>query len=342
MASPGRIAAHNAARAAKVAELAEEARKATPADLLSAKWGEIAESAEPRGVAASDPAPVPVTFRDAVSRWYENVPGGFDGAVANSQRALAEHGVVYPHSNSPAYGNWKPEDVDRPVPVRVNWGLGLLDPRGTYSGAAREVRLNPALLDSAPKGRNPTIEHEMTHAMLDMGRPTEPQAIVSHAWRNASERFDGTPQGSATLAMNPQLASQYGGAGPDAVLAEQKLRPLVENEKYVMQRAELDPRIGEVRRRYAFYTGRDVVTPEDAAHAWDWYKANRGWLEDFGPHETPSMQHGHFDVYDALPDSSKQIMFRRMTQVPAVLAPVAAAAAAQQEQPGLLGGLNRR
>jgi predicted SprT family Zn-dependent metalloprotease len=338
MATPAALAAARLGRANKVAELAEEARRLNPPDTLADARGRIAESAEPGGVAASNPEPVPVTFRQAVSRWYEAVPGGFDAAVENSQRALREHGAVYPHSNSPAYGNWSPEDVDKPTPVRVNWKLGPFDARGTYGGASREVQLNPAFLDAAPKGINPVVEHELTHALLDKGR--SPGLLGSEEWRNASQRFDDTAYGSATLAQNPQLAAQYSAGGPDAFLAEKRLRPLVENENYLMQRAELDPRIAEVRRRYAFYTGKDVLTPEDAAGAWEWWRANREWLEDLStPTDLPSMMRSHFDTYDALPASSKQIMFKRMTQIPAVLAPLAIGAGAQQQQPGVLSGL---
>ena len=336
----GIVAANAARRAGKVAELVDEAKRINPPDTLAGAWARIAENAEPGGAAAAEPAPVPVTFRDAVSRWYVNTPGGFDAAVENSQRALREHGTVYPHSNSPAYGAWKPEDVDSPVPVRVNWSLGPFDARGTYGGTAREVQINPAYLDAAPKGRNPTVEHEVTHALMDKDRPAGPSALSSQQWSNARERFDRTAEGSVTLSRNPALAAQYGGSGPDAFLAEQKLRPLVEQEKYVMQRAELDPRIAEVRRRYAFYTGRDVVTPEDAADAWEWWRSNRDWLEDLStPTDTPSMMASQFDTYDALPDSSKSIMFRRMTQVPAIMAPIGIGAAASQEQPGILDGL---
>lgn len=342
MAGIGQIVASRAGRAARIPMLVDEARRINPPDHLAGQWARIAENAEPGGIATSAPAPVPVTFRQAVSRWYENTPGGFDEAVANSQRALQEHGVVYPHSNSPAYGNWSPEDVDSPVPTSVNWNLGPFDARGSYGGTARDVKLNPASLDAQPRGRNPIVEHEVTHAMLDKSRPTEPPVIAAEAWKNASQRFDRSPEGSATLAMHPRLAAQYQGDGPDAHFAEQKLRPLVANERYLMQRAELDPRIAEVRRRYAFYTGRDVVTPEDAADAWEWWRTNREWLEDLStPTDTPSMARSHFDTYDALPDESKSILFRRMTQVPAIMAPIALGGGGEQDRPHLLNGLNR-
>lgn len=329
-----------ARRAGKVAELVDEARRINPPDRFAGEWARIAESAEPGGIAASAPEPVPVTFRDAVSRWYENTPGGFDAAVENSQRALKEHGVVYPHSNSPAYGTWRAEDVDSPTQVRVNWSLGPFDARGTYRASGRDVHINPLFLDAAPKGRNPTVEHELTHSLMDKSRPSSPSEIAAHQWQNARKRFDGTTEGSVTLSRHPKLAAKYDGGGPDAPAAEQTLRALVGDERYLMQRAELDPRLAEVRRRYAFYTGRDVVTPEDAANAWEWWRTNREWLEDLStPTDTPSMIRSQFDTYDALPESSKSIMFRRMTQVPAVLAPIAVGAAASQEQPGVLNGL---
>lgn len=347
MASPSQLALHAkkiaALQAAKRgAELVEESRRVNPPNALEPAWKQIAENAEPGGVPASPPEPVPVTFRQAVSRWYENTPGGFDAAVANSQRALREHGVVYPRHPSPAYGRWSPEDVDSPTPVSVNWGLGPFGARGQYRGSRRSIEINPALLDAQPKGINATVEHEMTHALLDKGRPDGP--LGKHAWNVASERFDDTAYGSASLSRNPKLAAEYNSGGPGASLAEESLRPLADEEAYVMQRAELDPRIAEVRRRYAFYNGRDVVTPDDAEAAWEWWRANREWLEDIStPTETPSMTYSHFNTYDALPDSSKSVLFKRMTQVPALLAPIAAgAAAAQQQRPGVLSGLTEQ
>lgn len=339
MASPASIIAANARRADRVAELASAARQANPTDTLDKAWSQIAAHAEPGGVAADDPISTPVTFRQAVSRWYENTPGGFDAAVESSQKALREHGVVYPHSNSPAYGMWEPQDVDKRTAVKVNWALGPFDSRGTYSND--RVLLNPAYLDAAPKGRNPTLEHELTHAMLDKTRPVG--LLRGAHWQNGFQRFDRTPPGSVTLAQNPVLAERYAGGGPDALDAERRLRPLVDAENYVMQRAELDPRIAEVRRRYAFYTGQDVVTPEDAARAWDWWRANREWLEDLStPTDTPSMTRSQFDTYNSLPEESKSIMFRRMTQVPAIMAPIAAGGAASQQEGGILDGLRDR
>jgi len=320
----------------RLAELADAAKRANPPDSLAATRTMISENAEPGGVATSNPETVPVTFRQAVSRWYGNTPGGFDEAVASSQKALREHGDVYPHSNSPAYGRWNPEDVDSPTPARVNWNLGPFDARGSYSGSRRDITINPVFLEARPQAINPTIEHEVTHALMDKGRPDGPLGMEE--WNNASQRFDNTPYGSASLAMQPRLAAQYNGGGPGASFAEESLRPLVEQEKYAMKRAELDPRIAEVRRRYAFYAGKDVLTPKDASDAWDWWRSNRGWLEDFTqPTDTPSMTYSQFNTYDSLPPESKQIMFKRMTQVPALLAPVAAGAAAGQQ--GLLDGL---
>lgn len=334
MASPSAIFSARPVRASRVADLAAEARRANPPNALAPAWAQIAENAEPGGVATSEPQPVPVTFRQAVSRWYENTPGGFDAAVENSQRAMKEHGSVYPRPNSPAYGHWHPDDVDAPTPVRVNWAYGPFDARGTYSGSSREVAINPVFLDAAPKSVNPLVEHELTHALMDKRRPEG--SLGRAEWQSGHERFDDTPDGSVTLSMNPKLADQYGSGGPDAMLAEKSLRPLVENEKYIMQRAELDPRIAEVRRRHAFYTGKDVLTPEDAADAWEWWRANREWLEDIStPTDWPSMMRSHFDTYDSLPPASRQIMFKRMTQVPALLAPIAVGAS----QPGVLSGL---
>lgn len=333
--------------AGRIAELADEVRAgldASPADNLSSVWDRISETAAPPapGSAVTDPVEkVPVTFREAVSRWYENTPEGFDGAVASSQEALKKYGIVYPHSNSPAYGSWPAENVDAPAQVRIDPKLGDFGPRGNYGAGG--VRINPVMVP-AVKGRNATLEHELTHHLTLHGSqpPNENSLLAVQRARNVRERFDGTPDGSVTLQQNPSLALAYeSGATPDVRNdAERSLRILADNERYAMQRAELDPRIAEVRRRYAFHTGRDVTTPQQAADAWEWYKANRGRFEDLAAStERPSMVPSQFDIYDSLPPESKQIMFRRMTQVPALLAPIGIGAAGQQGS--VLDGLNR-
>jgi hypothetical protein len=283
---------------------------------------------------------VKLTPRDVLSRWYENTPGGFDGAVENSQQALKKYGVVYPHSNSPAYGQWSPDAVDAPSRVAVNLELNKFDsPRGTYGAGG--VKMNPAMLD-ATKARNATLEHEMTHHLMLHGQdaPDDPTLVQVQRAGNRRERFDSTPEGSITLQNNPSLALIYE-KSPFADMradAERALRPLVGSERYVMRRVELDPRVAEVRRRYAHHTGQDVTTPEEAEKAWDWYRTNRQHFEDLSsPHERPSMTHTQFNTYDALPPESKRIMFTRMTQVPAVLAPLGVGAASSQQ--GLLDGL---
>jgi hypothetical protein len=309
------------ARAAKVAELVEESKRVNPRNTLDAAWDTLLQRSTTLNNAHVRSAPVPVTFRQAVSRWYENTPGGFDSAVENSQRALREHGLVYPTDRSSGYGAWSPSRVDLRSPVSVNWALGPMHARGTYTPETGAVHLNPLLLAASPKGRHPTLEHELTHALLGQS----PRPGVRPSARAGASRFDDTPSGSATLSLNPKLANQYNSGGPDAYLAEKRLRSLVDDETYVMSRAELDPRVAEVRRKYAFFTGRDVASPQVAEDAWNWWRANRGWLEDISsPTELPTMARSLFDIYDALPDESKRVMFKRMTQVPAVMAPVGA------------------
>lgn len=314
MATPAAIRVANL-RASKVAELAEQAKRANPADGMADAWQSIESSQQP----------TPVTFRQAVSRWYENTPGGFDAAVENSQRALKEHGDVFPH-NSPIYGDWSPADVDRPADVQIDHSMNrTFSPRGVYG--SRGVLVNPAVAD-APLGRNAVLEHELTHHltlrnMVDKSLPVSLRSSVSDV---ATRRFDGSPSGSMARQQNPALVARSEDVQqPDAarIAAANTLAQLAQHENYVMGRAELDPRVAEVRRRYAFHVGKDVTTPAQAADAWEWYKSHRDDFENLrSPRERPTMEAYQFSLYDSLPPESKQIMFKRMTQIPSVLAPV--------------------
>lgn len=287
----------------------------------------LAESAPPGKTAF-------VTPRKLLSRWYENVPGGFDGAVENSQKALREYGVPYPHSNDPPYGIWPKENVDSRVRVRLEptYAGNLEAPRGTYGNGV--INMNPDMVP-ATKARAATLEHEATHHMLLNGlrEPGEPSIVTAMREANRRERFDSTPEGSSVSVQNPEAARMYTNliGTPFEAEARKAVEPLLKAERYSMARVEMDPRIAEVRRRYAYHTGKDVTNPEEAAKAWEWYKANRSSFEGLNQYEFPTMQPSQFNMYDSLPDESKRIMFTRMAQVPALMAPIAAG--------GLLNGL---
>lgn len=262
-----------------------------------------------------------VTPRAMLTRWYKNTPGGFDEAVASSQEALAKYGIPYPHSNSPAYGRWSAEDVDTPIRVELAPHLPPTT-AGVYGN--NRIGIRPGMLD-AKKARDTTLEHELTHHLLLNGSDAK-SPLASQFQSNVRERFDGTVTGQPTLDIYKSLADEYllGSTPEQRLAAENVLRGLVENEKYTMRRVELDPRIAEVRRRYAYHTGKDVTNLDEAEDAWDWYRLNRDHFEQIGgPLGMPSMTASQFDIYDSLPPASKQIMFTRMTQVPAIAAPIA-------------------
>ncbi len=343
MATPAALAAARLGRAKRVAELAGAVRDAGPADDLAPVWRSLEENYKSRPtVRLSDDMsipgharPEPVSLRRAVSRWYENVPGGFDAAVQRSQEALRTHGTVYPKNGTQPYGDWKAGDVDIPFAVRI-------EPRSTKHAqgifGSEGVDLNPRLL-AARSGRNEALEHELTHG-LTLGDRVQSQTYYND--REPDLRFDATREGSASEDARPDLFARILLAETPAQekSAEHAVRLLQDTEKYVMQRAELDPRVAGVRRRYAYHTGRDVDSTAEAERAWDWYKANRQRFEDASEAgDNLVMWPSEFDIYDALPPASKQIMFKRMTQIPAVLAPLAIGAGASQQQQGVLSGL---
>jgi len=324
MATPAQAMA--AARAAKVAELAAAARAANPTG-----WGSVdagAPSASlPQPGTAHDPAPhasvwdrladgkdaLPgVTFRDAVGHHYASRPGGLNRVLVKSQEAMDKQGVPFPiWDDHFQYGRWSLRDVDTPMPVRLDPELQKIGAGGIWRNNAIGINPLTAGADGPRSGRNATLEHEATHGLT----------------LSPLSRRGLTPSWSAPYQHMP-FDSEFFGDG-------------ITGNEYLMRRSEIDPRLAEIRRRFASLEGRDVNTPADARDAWDWWKENQQQFNLGGEQPMTTLYPSAFALYDSLPESSKSILFRRMTQIPAIAAPIAAGAATQ-EQPSVLDGLRSK
>lgn len=307
-------------RAARVAELAEEAKSLSPSG-----WGAVAVDSDvevypPAAATAHDPpahaqvwdalarkdrAPPSVTFRDVTQHWYAGRPGGIDAAIDNSQRAMRRDGVPFPVDHeSRQYGEWSPRDADAPMAVVVRdlpaGAAGRFTPRGI------DIAPLTAAADGDHSLRNAILEHEATHGLT-----------FTPLVRKGKER-----EWSANYAHLPFHDSEF----PEGISA--LLSP---DKEYVLRRSEVDPRLAEIRRRYAAFANKDVNTVEDAAAAWEWWRQNQHRFNLGGDQPLATLYPSAFALYDDMPAAAKSILHKRMMQVPAMAAPIAAG--------GLLEGL---
>jgi hypothetical protein len=296
------------------------------------KWATDGAHGDPPRVKFAPHAPAEMSFRDAVSRWYDKIPGGLDAAIQSSQDSMARSGAS-------GYGAWHPADVDVPADVY----LEALGPStgGQYRHGSGAISLNSNRLVLEPARQRGTLEHELTHAMT---------ADPMHAF--------GHPEATGPIFRGPRVIVGNDGRMVDDWRSEDMdvLRPIVGRmeasraalppgsplllydsdqpmrlAQYLTRRVEVDPRLADIRRRYAHTFGKDVTNTDEAQKAWDWWRESQdSWSQ--AANDRPSIDSTAFALYDALPDEAKKAMLVRMTQVPSVLAPIGASA-------GVLSGL---
>jgi len=262
--------------------------------------------------------PVPdanITHRQAVSRWYDNMPGGYDEAVRTSQDAMKD-GSVWG-----SYGKWNPQDVDVPVevfnvePRMMRNSHGEHGPLPMHMGIPdrhAEIRIRSDILDS-PSGSG-VMDHEVTHHL--MGIP----------WKKAEAgnfdvfASDMTPDqtassfGSAHLAVDdvrPAVKAVYGDTFTNATKEQQ--HGTISDAMYRMAQGEIDPRAAEVRRLYSWNTGKNVTNESEAKDALTWFMRNFNEINN-GP-QPPTMDPLALMLYRNGGEEFRDKLIRRLPQV---------------------------
>ena len=235
-----------------------------------------------------------------VGRWYSRA-GGVDKAVLAAQQAMRNRDEsVLPLDRWPVWGR---EAVYAPVKEERFVEKPEQPARGRMSvDRYADGRIKPVISVSpdAPS-RQATKEHELTHAVsLSHGElPT---------YRKQSE---------SALAGSEEQA-------PGTYIDRNEWRA-----GYLTRPIESDARLAEVKRRYAYYTGNLVTTPQEAVAAWEWYKQHEGLFDadenaaaaaEKQPTVTPqvdapTLKPMDTEFYDSLPDSEKQKLFHRMPEL---------------------------
>ena len=217
-----------------------------------------------------------MSLGEQVDRWYRHT-GGVFGAIRASERAQRTNDANRVLDRSV----WLPvrrEEVRKPRTVRYGDGAA-------YSGTQKNVRgfWDPStdIVSIVRTQDDPsTLDHELTHAV--------------------------TGQGGA-------IAQQLRAAARDS---EKPWNPPARdsNQRYWSDPLEVDARLADIKRRYAFYTGKLVTTPEEAREAWEWWRANGDTIGRSASGES-SIGGAEFDYYDELPDRHREQLFLRMPEL---------------------------
>lgn len=287
-------------------------------------------------IASEFGTPAPPSFeatpRYLLERWYQNTPGGFEGAVESSRRAMDQYGV------DQGYGRWPASNADQPVKIvladaRLD-GPDVIMPNnvGEYRPAGRTIALDVSPNKTLQANRG-VLDHELTHALMMNHWADSPASELLGTQTKDGPFFRPPSQQGFDMGMTDNwepadVIRAMRATLPAAHIASDRIARRPELE-YRMSRAEMDPHLAEIRRRYAYSTGRDVKTPDDAQQALDWWEswARKDW---FGDVKDRPAHLQYIDRAIRLMGADDRLR-RRMTQVPAVLGGLIGAGAASEQ-----------
>ena len=125
-----------------------------------------------------------------------------------------------------------------------------------------------------PAQRQSTLEHERTHGMLKTG---------------------------STESIDPVVRYSANSHAPEWV-------------SYVKSPSEIDARLAQIKRRYAFHTGKIVDTPEEAIRALKWYGRNHDNMDPESPDYDRDLK-ATAGEYLLMPKDKRDKVMKRMTEV---------------------------
>lgn len=226
------------------------------------------------------------TLGAQIGRWYDN-SGGLKKAIAAAQESQSQRDLDV--LTNDMWPKWNPDDVTRRTAT-----VEATDLPDGYDGQWRPD--GSVLLRNGPT-RSPqsVLEHELGH-----------NAYI----RDQTTAFIQAVGADATSDVPGQWSFPDEHGWPDDKMP-----------KYLMDPAEVDVRLAEIKRRYAHHTGRLADSPEEAGKAWKWYRENQQHFQPGAapgverPGEYPTLEPEQFDFYDSLPDDSRQKLLHRMPEL---------------------------
>ena len=260
-----------------------------------------------------------------ISRWYDRA-GGLDRAIEAAQEAQQSRNPGVLDGNT--WLKWKPDDVKKlEVPVRLVKNMqssqvsgGNVTTGGNYNINERVVRL----VANPPKEEAQGIlEHELSHAAYLSGPDAFKKMRFATTKANPLIRLiNGV---SKVPADKKWQTDDIAKASPTALRLLASSGSLADANKYkayLLDPAEVDVRLAEIKRIYAQQTGKLVRTPEQAAAAVVWFKKHmfedpEKKLENYlrQNKSLPSIDAMQFDVYESLKPEQKQQLLHRMPEL---------------------------
>ena len=245
------------------------------------------------------------SLKEQIARYY-GPAGGVEGALDKAQEAQEQNPGNLNRKRWPlqtrsgverdqlvGYGNRNEGTVPDAKayyqwPHNASLGVKGLSPTHTAPGFNF---INDAWDDSFEKNndRQGSLEHELTHASI-LGGPDGRTLGIA----------EGIEENEGPFSEDREYTGKHAIHNPSQYYNEEQL-------EYVMDPAEIDVRLAEVKRRYAQHTGIIVDTPEKAEQALKWW-GDTHWDRKYEMREKDS---GNHDLWNMLtPDQKDEILYR--------------------------------
>lgn len=265
-----------------------------------------------------------------------------DEAIAGGQQAMARRPKPIP------YPKYRPEDVRAPVSVRyypsssehlaapglsrvngvsrrqtttnplssaVGSMMGSMAPRFLKPQIETLVVMNDDYAKTGPRAAQSTLEHELSHEAFLQQDTKRRGGDLPGVWdvKPLQLQYRKDPK------IGPVADVVTAKGFPDNFSVEVNdadgVQGLKDYYNYWATPVELDPRLAEIKRRYAQHTGTIVNSPETARQAYDWFRSGQA-LEHY-PREDWTWEPGQAAILESQfePQDFNDTILQRMQEL---------------------------
>ena len=233
---------------------------------------------------------------DFIAGWYDKIPGGIDTAISESQKSQ-ERNNKNTLLDRDIWPDVSPEAIKRQNRVIMN--------SPEIEGSTLGLFNNENMTAHFGKSVDPNIaDHEFTHGAT-LGSISYRDRELLGLPRRYTAGFD------PNKAWDPMIGDKRAHEikeGRDTRFPEQKA-------KYSLEPSEVDARIVDIKRRFAFYTGKLVTNAEEAKEAWDWWEKFDDVLDIYNSTESPIIDFEDIKTYNSLDKEHKDQIFNRKSEL---------------------------
>lgn len=283
---------------------------------LLGQWAPFTMTTQDKDDAVRDFTEKPVipkritSLKEQISRYYPAESGGVEGAIDKAQAAQEENPGDLDRKRWPKQtrsgvegdqlvGYGPSEEGRRPnsaayyqSPQTDSIGIRGLSQEHTIPGFSY---VNDADDNSFGKDNDDqnSLEHELTHGSILGGPDFRTPGIGTEAKKNAGPFSPLREYEGDNESHNPSMYYQP------------------KDLRYAMNPAEIDVRLAEIKRRYAYHTGIIVDTPEKAEQAIKWFNSTRGKRR----YEMGEPDSGYHELWNMLTPDQKDEIYYRMPEL---------------------------